>query len=245
MLNIPNTDKAIPISGHFLELKKRLWYCCLFFILSFGVNYFFSDKIVYFVATPLLNFTGHKMIYTAISEPFFVYLKVAFAVSIGTSIPFFMLQIYLFIAPGLHPNERWWSICIGIAFFTMFIFGGGVLYYIILPLAISFLVHFNKNNLFDLDLQAKLSDYIEMITQLMIGFGFAFELPVLLIVLAKIGIINHIHLQKFRRFAIVIIFIIAAIITPPDVLSQLILGGLMMIFYEITILICKLVENRT
>lgn len=244
-MNIPNTDKPLSISGHFAELKMRVWYCCLFFIASFVVSYFFADKIVYFVAKPLLQFTANKMIYTAISEPFFVYLTVAFAVAIGIGVPFFMLQIYLFVAPGLHNHEKRWAIGIGIAFFIMFLLGGCVLYFGILPLAIKFLVHFNNSQMFTLDLQAKLGDYIEMITQLMIGFGFAFELPVLLVMLAKIGVINHLHLRKFRRFAIVIIFIIAAIVTPPDILSQVILGGIMMIFYEITILICKTIEKRT
>ncbi len=244
-LKAPNTDKPLPLFQHFAELKKRIFFCCLFFVFSFGINYFFVDYIIYFIAKPLLKIIDNNMIYNSIAEPFFIYLSVAFSVSIGLSIPFFMLQIYLFMAPGLYSNEKKWAIIIGIAFCLMFLLGCSVLYYGILPLGIKFLIHFNQSQELVLNLQAKLSDYIQMITHLIIGFGFAFELPVLLVVLAKLGVITHLHLRKARRFAIVLIFIIAAIVTPPDVLSQVILGSIMMIFYEITILICKLVEKRT
>ncbi len=242
MQNIPQHDKPMTLGSHLQEFKTRVIYCCIFFVICFGFSYYFSENILYFIAQPLLKIIGNRMIYTSITEPFFVYIKIAGLTALALAIPFLMIQIYLFISPALHYNEKKWIAGTGIVFVSMFVIGMSLMYYAILPIGIKFLMTYNKAQSLILQLQAKLSDYIEMIFQLSIGFGLAFELPVLLVILAKIGIISYRHLQKFRRLAVVLIFIIAAVVTPPDVLSQVILGVIMMAFYEITILICKYIQ---
>jgi sec-independent protein translocase protein TatC len=164
--------------------------------------------------------------------------------AIGLSMPFWMTQGYLFVAPGLYKHEKWAVSLFFVAFTLLFAAGVAVLYYAILPNAIHFLLHYQQNSQMQITFYAKISEYVSTILTMAIGFGFAFQLPLVLIALNLFGIITYNHLQKFRRYAVVLIFIAAAILTPPDVVSQIILATIMICFYEITILICKIVQKQ-
>lgn len=232
------------ISEHLSELKRRAIYCCVFFILVFAGCYYHIDSIVAFLAKPIMLITN-QLIYTSVEEPFFTYLNLAINLSFGLSFPFFSTQMYLFASSGLHRNEKTWIKSTIFFFILMFLFGCFVCYKFVIPQAVLFLVKHSQNPNINIVLQAKLSEYIKLIGSVIFGFGMAFQLPILLIILVKIKLITIDQLKKARRFAIVVIFIAAAILTPPDVLSQLILGLIMVALYESSILICRLIDKNS
>jgi len=230
--------------AHFKELKVRLVYSIFFFLLSFCVSYYWSEEILRFALLPILKDDTTKMIYTSLPEAFFTYIQISMYTAMGLSMPFWMTQVYLFVAPGLYKNERVAVSILFVSFVIMFIIGSLILYYFILPRAIDFLLSYQYSKVLPVSLYAKISEYANMIIAMTIGFGLAFQLPIILIALCKVDIINHTQLVKFRRFAIVIVFTIAAIVTPPDIGSQITLALIMIILYEITILICKFLSSK-
>lgn len=169
-------------------------------------------------------------------EAFCSYLKLSFLMSLMISFPFVVWQIYSFIAPGLYKFEKRSILPFIILSPILFVIGGAVAYYGAIPLAWRFFLSFENNAIV---LEAKLNEYLDLVMDFFIGFGLAFQMPILISLLSKIGIINTNHLRKFRRYAIVVIFILAAILTPPDVISQIMLAIPMLFLYEISILFCR------
>ena len=235
--------KKMTFVEHITELRDRILKCLLFNMLTFGFCYFFSDEILRFLANPLLKH-NQNLISTGLTEVFFTYVKVALFSSFLITMPLYLFQLYMFIKPAmLELNRR----VIGIMFccFTfMFILGCVVMYYGILPHAVNFLTKYGKSEVLSIKLYARSSEYLSIVIHLMIGFGVSFQLPVILILFGYLNIISSKDLIKFRRFAIVIIFFFSAIATPPDVLSQVMLGLIILIFYELTIFTVKLLEYK-
>lgn len=230
---------------HFHELRRRIWYSAICLIATFAVSYYFIDRVVQFIIQPVLaQQPDINIIYTTLPETFILYIKLSFACGFCLSTPFIMLQIYLFLLPGLHKREHYFISLLFIAFITMFTIGGAVAYYGILPSAIKFFLSYQEGAHLTIKLYIKISEYVSMILCMILGGGLTFQLPVILTALCRIGILDYQKLRKFRRFAIVIIFIIAAIVTPPDIGSQIILGLIMLLFYEITIYICKYISKK-
>lgn len=235
---------------HVLELRTRLMWCVLFFVIFFGISYLCAEQIYQFLVQPLADiFKGQNrhLIYTSLTEAFVTYVKVAFFAAIFCSCPFIVLQMYRFIAPGLYKHERKfvWPLLFVVP--TLFILGAALAYYVIIPLAWRFFVGFETHdplNGLSIQLEARVSDYLSLVMQLIISFGMAFQLPVLLVFLGWIGIISAEGLAKKRRIAIVIIVIVAAILTPPDIMSQILLSVPLWILYECSIIGCKMIEKR-
>lgn len=233
---------------HFLELKKRIIFSAVFFFASFIICYLFSKEIYKFLLQPLIDISQNdqhrKLIYTSPAEAFLTYLKTSLYGAIFFSTPIFLAEIYLFLSPALYKNEKKNVL---LAFFfspLLFLFGAVFCYYFILPLAFKFFASFESSGSaigdgFSIYLETKVSDYLSFVTNLLFGFGIAFQSPLLLLFLIKADFLSVNGLKQKRRYWIVGIFIISAILTPPDVVSQISLAILLILLFEIVILIGK------
>ena len=247
------TTKEQNITEHLIELKNRLIYCLLAVLVAFFLSYHFAQNIYNFFLQPLSAAFGEhnnkRVIYTNLTEAFLTYLKLSFTSAIFFAFPFIALQLYLFIAPALYKKEK--KFILAILFFcpALFLIGAVMVYYLVLPLAFKFFLSFQNLNpvgTLPIELEAKIGEYLDLIMQMIFAFGIAFQLPIILICLVKFGILSADGLKKKRKYWIVIIFAIAAVITPPDVLSQITLALPMILLYEIAIIIsAKITKNQT
>lgn len=242
-------DKKMPLLEHLVELRSRLLYAALGFLIAFIACYYVSQQILDFLQRPLAELLpeGRVMIFTDLTEPFFTKLKVAAFGALCLSFPIIASQIWAFIAPGLYKHEKHAFLPFLIATPIMFTIGMAFVYYVLMPMAWKFFLGFQTEaheGVMALELQAKIGEYINLVMKLIFAFGFCFELPVLLTLLAKVGIIGSQGLREKRRYAIVGIVIVAAIVTPPDALSMMSLAVPMLALYEISILMARLVEKK-
>ena len=187
------------------------------------------------------------MIFTALHETFIVYLKVAFFSAMFISSPIVLTQIWKFVAPGLYKNEKKALLPYLIATPTLFLLGGMLVYYLIMPLAIKFFLSFETSSQITslpIQLEAKVNEYLSLVMRLIFAFGISFQLPVLLSLLARVGFVDSEYLKKRRKYVIVIIFAFAAVLTPPDPITQIGLGIPLLILYELSILSVKMIEKK-
>lgn len=249
----PIKDQAMPLLEHLVELRKRLLWSAVAFALAFLLCYHFSQRIYLFLAQPLAHIMRQKgeqphLIYTALYEAFFTYIKVAFFGASFLSFPVVATQAYMFIAPGLYRSEKRAFLPFLIATPILFFAGAALAYYFVFPFAWSFFLSFQTGSGNDqqlqIQLQAKVSEYLALVMKLIMAFGIAFELPVVLTLLAKVGLITSAGLKKVRRYAYVGAFVAAAILTPPDVITQTGLAIPLIALYEISIITARLVEAK-
>ncbi len=233
---------------HFAELRSRLINIIIIYIIAFCIAYYFAEEIYFFAAKPLIGILGSKthFIYTGLTEAFFTYLNLAAKFAFVIILPVIIFHLYKFLAPGLYKNEKNMLRFLVISSPILFFLGICFVYNFVMPKAFEFLLSFqqNKNLEYSVNLEAKINEYISLFTSLLLSFGIAFQLPIFILTLVFMNIIKAENLRKNRRFAIIFIFIIAGIITPPDVLSQLFLAFPLMGLYEITIIIAKRMEVR-
>jgi len=241
-------NSEMSMSAHFRELRARAISCIIWFCIIFIICYLYSNKIYQFLLEPFVNISQNnphrKLIYTSPTEGFTTYLKLSFYSAIFFALPIFFAEIYLFLSPALYKNEK--KNVLFIMFFSafLFLFGAIFCYYFILPMALNFFSSFENTSLevgdtLPIILETKISDYLNFAINLLFGFGIAFLSPILLLFLIKSGFVKIKDLRSKRRYWIVIIFILSAILTPPDVLSQISLAILLIIIFEIVILIGK------
>ena len=243
-----NKNSEMTIGSHFNELRSRAMICILFYIVIFVLCYFFSKEIYHFLLKPFIevsqNNQNRKLIYTSPTEAFTTYLKLSFYSSLFFSFPIFFAELYLFLSPALYKNEKK-NILLTIFFSSfLFLFGAIFCYFFVLPMALKFFSSFeNLSSVDDSTLpilfETKISDYLNFTINLLFGFGIAFLSPILLLFLIKGGYVKVKDLRSKRRYWIVIIFILSAILTPPDILSQISLAILLIILFEIVILLGK------
>ena len=235
---------------HLIELRKRLAISVGSLIVMFFVMFFFHEPLLNWMVEPLntaLIEVGKKSVHAAdgmittsqVGGAFFVALKVAFFAAIVTALPIILSQIWLFIAPGLYANEKKMLIPFIIGGTLMFLVGVLFAYYVVTPFGFDFLITFGS---FKFTPLINIEDYVGFFTKIMFGFGLAFELPVFAYFLALLGLVDDRQMTAFFKYAIVIIFIVAALLTPPDVLTQLLMAGPLIILYGISILIVKMVN---
>ena len=233
---------------HLKELRQKLIYSIIFFLISFIISFYFSQAIFEFLAKPLTSILneGNGLIYTALQEAFLTNVKVAFFTAAFISFPFLSFQIWSFISPGLLKKEKQVSLPALIAIPFLFILGAAVVYYVISPIAWKFFLSFQTAQAegINITLQAKMNEYLSLMMTFIFAFGLAFQLPVVLLLLVRVGVLSIEQLISFRKYAIVLAFVFAAIITPPDPFSQISLALPVIILYEVSILISKFLSKR-
>jgi sec-independent protein translocase protein TatC len=242
----------MPLLDHLIELRQRLIWSALAFFVAFIVCYVFHKQIFTILVAPmntLPNPEGRRMIFTAPTEAFFTYVKVAAWGAVCLSFPIVAGQIWKFVAPGLYQNEKSAFLPFLVATPFMFALGAAFLYFLILPYGLQFFASFEipreaGAGAVPIQFEAKMNEYLSFVMALILAFGISFELPVLLVLLCRVGILHSTQLAEKRRYAIVAMVTFAAIVTPPDVFSQLALAIPMYLLYEVSIVIARMLEKR-
>jgi sec-independent protein translocase protein TatC len=235
---------------HVIELRRRLIYSLLAILAGFIFSYTFAAEIYEFLVRPLVLASGgepRRLIYTGLTEAFVTYIKLAVWTGFFIAFPVIAAQIYMFVAPGLYKNERKAFLPFLIATPVFFLMGAAMAYYIVFPLAWKFFLSFEipaAAGMVPIQLEARVSEYLSLSMTVIFAFGLAFELPVALVLLARVGVLSATKLSSFRRYAIVLIFVAAAVLTPPDVISMVSLALPLMLLYELSILGAKWVEKK-
>ena len=226
------------LKPHIADLRKRLVISSITVVIMFFACFSFYEPILEWMIAPVKHArpAGTSMIAVEIQETFFTALKVAFFAGFVASLPVIFWQFWLFVAPGLYDHEK--RLVIPFVFFAtlMFLIGASFAYYIVVPIGFDFLIAFGNSVV---SVLPSIGKYVGFFTKLLIGFGIAFELPVITFFLAKIGLVNDQMLKDFFRYAVVLIFIVAAVLTPPDVISQVLMAAPLLILYGVSIYIAK------
>ncbi len=232
------------LKPHLFELRKRLAISVATVIVMFFVMFAFWQPLLDWMIAPLVEVLpkGSTVIFTKVQEPFFTALKVAFFAGFIVSLPVIFWQLWLFVAPGLYENEKKMVIPFAIGATVMFVLGALFCYYVVIPFGYAFLINFGSQLFTALP---SIGEYVSFFTKLMFGFGLAFELPTITFFLASIGLVTDETLKEFFKYALVIIFLLSALLTPPDVLTQFLMAGPMILLYGLSILIAHSVNPAT
>jgi sec-independent protein translocase protein TatC len=227
---------------HLTDLRVRVVQCAYILIVATGICYAFSEKIFDFVRGPIAPYLpSGGLIYTGPLDKFMAHIKISFVCGVLISCPLWFYQIWKFVAPGLYAKERKYAIGITTAASFLFLFGAAFSYFIVLPMAFKFLMNYGG----DVDKpMISIEHYMGFFSQMCLVFGVAFELPLVLIVLGMFGIVSHAFLKEKRRYAIMILAVASAIITPPDLLSMIMMLVPMICLYEIAVVFVGILERK-
>ena len=246
---VPEIDPTrAPLMEHLIELRGRLIRSVLALFVAFGVCFYFADKIFSFLVQPLVRAFGlgeGRMVYTKLYEAFFVEVRVAFFAAFFLAFPIIANQIWAFVAPGLYSKEKRAFLPFLIATPILFTLGGALAYYVVMPTAFKFFLGF-EGNIGGIQQEAlpAVGEYLSLVMHFILAFGIAFLLPVLLMLLERAGIVTRMQLKQGRRYAILVAFVIAAVATPPDVLSQFMLAVPLILLYELSLIAIWFTERR-
>ncbi|MBL4721393.1 MAG: twin-arginine translocase subunit TatC [Alphaproteobacteria bacterium] len=243
MSDSANEESKMPMLDHLVELRRRLTWSVIAFFVLFFISFYFAAAVFDFLVQPLQDLwqgdTSRRLIFTALHEKFFTEIKIAFFVAAFVSFPIVSNQLWAFVAPGLYKNEKRAFLPFLIATPILFFIGGAFVYYLVLPVAWEFFAGYEQaggDGKLAIQLEPKVDQYLSLVMRLIFAFGLSFELPVVLTLLAKVGIVDAAYLRKQRRYAVVVAFVAAAVLTPPDPISQLGLAIPIIILYEISII---------
>ena len=257
MIDEATDGKKMPLLDHLIELRQRLLYSVAGLLVAFLICFYFEQSLFDFLAEPLAAILierggeggnrDPRFIFTGLPDVFFTHIKVAFFFAAFITCPIFLTQLWKFVAPGLYRHEKHafgpFLIATPVLFFT----GGALVYYLIFPLAWEFFLAFEQagtDSALPIQLEAKVNEYLSLVMKLIFAFGLCFQLPVIMTLLAKVGIATSEGMASKRKYAIVAVFVVAAIFTPPDPLSQVSLAVPIVLLYEVSIYMAKLVERK-
>ena len=239
-------DKSkAPLLDHLIELRRRLLWSVVTLGMTFAGCLYFARPIFGFLVQPLIAAGQNRLIYTAVFEAFFVEIKVAFFAALMISFPIIAMQLWLFVAPGLYAKEKRAFLPFLIMTPFLFMTGAALAYYVAMPLALHYLLGY-QGDIGGIQQTALpgVGNYLDFSTRFIFGFGVAFLLPVLLMLLERAGLVTRRQLKRGRRYAIVVAFVIAAVLTPPDVISQLLLAVPLVALYEVSLLAIWFTERK-
>lgn len=238
-----DSEEKQPFLSHLEELRKRLISSAIAVGIGFGISYFFAERLFRFLIAPLEKAMpkGDHLIFTNLPEMFFAYIKVAFITGILAAAPFIFYQLWMFVAPGLYQNEKKYLIPFVVSSTILFVGGSLFGYFIVFPFGFKFFLGFASEYVKALP---SVKQYFSFSIKLLFAFGLIFELPVVIFFLSKIGLVTPEFLRKKRKYAILLTFVIGAILTPPDVITQLMMAGPLIILYEIGIGVASLARKR-
>ena len=238
-------ETQAPLLDHLIELRARLIRSFLALFVAFIVCYFFADQILAFLVQPLRDAGQDKLIYTKLYGQFFVELKVALWAAFFVSFPVIANQLWAFVAPGLYAKEKKAFLPFLLATPVLFVAGGALAYYLVMPAAFHFFLGFQGTpGGVEIEALPNSEDYLGLVMQFILAFGLSFLLPVLLLLLNRAGIVSRAQLVGARRYAIVAVFVVAAVATPPDVISQLMLAIPLLMLFEGALAIMWLTERK-
>jgi len=236
-------DEKQPFLSHLEELRQRLIYIAIALGVGFGICYFFAEELFLLLVLPLkANLPeGDRLIFTNLPEMFFTYLKCAFVGGIMLVSPIIFYQLWMFVAPGLYQKEKKYVIPFVVS--STFLFVGGALfgYFVVFPFGFKFFLSFASDTVQALP---SVKQYFSFSLKLLIAFGVVFELPVVVFFLSRMGLVTASFLRKKRKYAILLTFVLAAILTPPDVITQAMMAGPLIILYEVGIIIAAVSEKK-
>lgn len=244
-------SEAQPLLAHLAELRRRLLWVIAAMAAGTILCLFYAEPIYGFLVRPLADAMGpgdsQRLIYTNLTEAFVTYVKVGLFAGAFITFPVLLLQVWLFVAPGLYAKEKHAFLPFFMATPVLFFLGGACVYYLVLPMAWPFFLSFQTTaaqTALPVQLEARVSEYLDLIMMLIFAFGLCFQLPVLLTLMGRAGLISADALASKRKYAIVIIFLMAAVLTPPDIMSQFMLAVPILALYEISIFLVRRVEKK-
>ncbi len=236
-------EKKQPLTSHLQELRKRLILSFLAVGAGFVICYAFSQHLFDILSKPLLKMMpeGSSLIFTSVAEAFFTYMKVAFIAGIMVASPFVLYQIWAFVAPGLYRHEKQYVIPFVTAGSFFFVLGILFAYFVAIPVGFRFLLGYATDFIKPMP---SMKEYLSFSIKFLLAFGLVFEFPVVLVLLARIGVVDAKTMARHRKYAILLIFIFAAVMTPPDIISQLLMAIPLMGLYELSILLSKIFGKK-
>jgi sec-independent protein translocase protein TatC len=236
-------DEKLPFTAHLEELRRRLIICFAAIGVGFVISYVFSKRLFEILMMPLLSAMPpeEKLIYTGLPEAFFTYLKVAFLAGVLLAIPVIMYQLWMFIAPGLYDKEK--RLILPVVFLSSIFFVGGALfgYFVVFPFGFQFFMGFASDYVRPLP---SMKEYLSFSAKLLFAFGIVFELPLFITFLARLGVVDVPFLKAKRKYAILLFFVFAAILTPPDVITQIMMAAPLILLYEVSIIGAKVFGKK-